>query len=351
MDVGFVSNGVTTMAVDPALNGYSSQRTLLLLGQIRDRVGQLPGVASAAWTDILPLSMGGRRDGFRREGGPQGGDPVPVDLYMVTRGYFETMGMPRIAGRDFGNEGANAQKAAVVNEFLAQRLFGRESPIGQRVIGPSGVYQVIGVVKNIKSRTLGEEPRPVLYRSLAQEMGAEPSFLGYTLVVRGRNIASAVRRQIQATDPALAIFNAGSMDEHLRDALFLPRLAATLFGVCGGVGLLLAAVGLYAVMSYSVTRRRREIGIRLALGARIGEVQRLIVGQGMRLTLVAVTFGLAAALAVAKFSSSLLYGVRPHDLLTFTAVPGVLITVALVACWIPSRRAAGVEPLSALRYE
>jgi predicted permease len=357
MDVGFVSNGVVTMAVDPALNSYSPQRTLQLLGQIRDRVGQLPGVESAAWTDLLPLSMGGRRDGFRAEGKPVSGgdDSVAVDLYMVTPGYFQTMGMPRMAGRDFGNEGANTLKVAVVNEFFAQRLFGGENPIGQSVIGPSGVYQVIGVVKNSKSRTLGEEPRPVLYRLLAQELGAETPFLGYSLVVRSRNqtvgTSDAVRQAIHEADPALAIFNAGSMDEHLRDALFLPRLAATLFGVCGGVGLLLAAVGLYGVMSYSVTRRRREIGIRLALGAQIGEVQRLIVGQGMRLTLVAVTVGLAAALGVAKFSSPLLYGVRPHDLLTFTAVPGVLIAVALVACWIPSRRAAGVEPLSALRYE
>jgi ABC-type antimicrobial peptide transport system permease subunit len=141
------------------------------------------------------------------------------------------------------------------------------------------------------------------------------------------------------------------MAEHLHNALFLPRLAGTLFGVFGLVGLLLAAVGLYGVMSYSVSRRTREIGIRLALGAQMGEVQGLIVRQGMLLTLIAVAVGLAAAWAVAKLSASILYGVRPHDAATFIAVPLFLAAVAFLACWIPSRRAASVDPLTALRHE
>jgi ABC-type antimicrobial peptide transport system permease subunit len=160
-----------------------------------------------------------------------------------------------------------------------------------------------------------------------------------------------VRREIHSLDPTLAIFNAETMEQHLRSALFLPRLAGTLFGVFGVVGLLLAAVGLYGVMSYSVSRRTREIGIRLALGAQAGEVRRLVVRQGMLLTLIAVALGLAAALAVAKFSASFLYGVRPHDLVTFTGVPLFLAAVAFLACWIPSRRAAKVDPLTALRHE
>lgn len=357
IDVGFRSYGVITMAVDPALHGYSSQRTLQFLTQLRARVVNLPGVAAAGWTDVLPLSMGGRRDGFHVEGRPRAAsaDEASVDLYMVSAGYFDSMGMPRIAGRDFGNERADAPKVAVVNEAFAQRLFGRENPIGQRVTGPSGTYQVIGLVSNIKSRTLGEETRAVLYRSIAQDMGSEPSFLGYSLLVRSQGdnapVANTVRREIQAIDPTLAIFNAETMDEHLRDALFLPRLAGTLFGICGGVGLLLASVGLYGVMSYAVSRRRREIGIRLALGAQTGDVQRLIVGQGMLLTAIAVALGLAAALAAAKLSTTLLYGVRPHDLATFTVVPVFLTAIAALACWIPSRRAAQVEPLTALRHE
>ena len=179
--------------------------------------------------------------------------------------------------------------------------------------------------------------------------------MGYTLVVRSSAdtavIADAVRREIRTMDPTMAVYNSETMEEHLRAALFLPRLAGTLFGVFGVVGLVLAAVGLYGVMSYSVSRRTREIGIRVALGAQLGNVQRLIVRQGMLLTLIAVAVGLPTALAVAKFSSSFLYGVRPHDLVTFTLVPVFLVAVALLACWIPARRAARVNVLTALHYE
>ena len=354
INIGFRPRGVFMMAIDPRLNGYSAERIIRLFHQLRQRVSTLPGVVSAAWTDIAPLSMGGRRDQFRVAGQPDSSGPS-VDLYMATPDYFETMGIPRIAGRDFGNESPTAPKVAVVNEAFAQRLFQNENPIGQRVTGGGATYQIIGVVGNTKSRTLGEDTQPVLYRSLEQEMGRDPSFLGYSLLVRTAGsssvLASAVRREIHSLDPALAIFNAETMEEHFHNALFLPRLAGTLFGVFGFIGLLLAAVGLYGVMSYSVSRRTREIGIRLALGAQTGTVQRLIVRQGMLLTFIALVLGLAAALAVAKFSTTLLYGVHPHDVVTFTAVPLFLTAVAFLACWIPSRRAARVDPLTALHYE
>jgi ABC-type antimicrobial peptide transport system permease subunit len=215
-------------------------------------------------------------------------------------------------------------------------------------------YQVIGVVGNAKSRTIGEDLRPVLYRSLAQSVASDPSFLGYTLIVRTGDeagTASAVRNIVHSLDPAMAIFNAETMHEHLRDALFLPRLAGALFGIFGFVGLALASVGLYGVMSYSVSRRTREIGIRIALGAQLAAVQRLVVGQGMLLTVVALALGLPAAWMAAKFSSSFLYGIHPHDIATFTLVPVLLAAVALFACWIPARRAARVDPQTALRNE
>jgi ABC-type antimicrobial peptide transport system permease subunit len=149
----------------------------------------------------------------------------------------------------------------------------------------------------------------------------------------------------------MAVFNAVPMEEHLRDALFLPRLAGTLFGVFGFVGLLLAAVGLYGVMSYAVSRRTHEIGIRLALGARVSKVRLLVIRQGMLLTLIALVLGLAGAFAVTKLFTSVLYGVRPHDPAIFALATLFLAMVALVACWVPSRRAANVDPLTALRYE
>jgi len=356
IDIGFRSQGLLMMSVDPREHGYTAERTVQLLGQLRGRVAALPGVRSAACTDVAPLSMGNRSDGFSVEGRPETLDlNSTVDLYMATAGYFDTMGIPRIAGRDFANEGAAAPRVAVVNEAFVRQLFKNEDPIGQRVTGGGVSYQIVGIVKNAKSRTLGEQQRPVLYRSLAQSVGGDPSFLGYTVVARSAGdaagLASAVRGEIRALDPTLAVFNIETMEEHLRGALFLPRLAGTLFGVFGVVGLLLAAVGLYGVMSYSVSRRTREIGIRMALGAQAAGVQRLMVWQGMLLTLIAVVLGLGAAFAVTKLFTSILYGVRPHDLLTFTVVPVFLAGVAVLACWIPSRRAARVDPLVALRYE
>jgi predicted permease len=355
IDAGFRTRGILSMSVDPRLHGYTAERTVLLLEQLRQRAAVLPGVVSATYTDTVPLSGGGRRDGFHLAGQPDLGADPHVDLYMVGPGYFETMGMPRLAGGGFDGESAAGPRVAVVNQAFVERVLHRENPVGRRVTGGGRIYRIVGVVKNIKSRTLGERVSPVLYRSLAQDIGPDPSFAGYSLLVRyggeAGALAAAVRREIHSIDPTLAVFNVETMEEHLRDALFLPRLAGWLFGVFGLLGLSLAAVGLYGVMNYWVSRRTREIGIRLALGAQIGGVERLIVRQGMALTAIAMVPGLAAAWVVTKLFTSVLYGVPPHDWAIFTMVPLFLAAVALLACWLPSRRAAGTEPLVALRHE
>jgi predicted permease len=355
IDIGFRSRGVLMMAVDPRLHGYTAERTAQFLAELRRRVAALPGVTSVACTDVVPLSGGHRSDSFKVEGRPPAPGGQSVDLYMATPGYFDTLGIPRIAGRDFGNESPTAPKVAIVNEVFAQQLFLNENPIGRRVSGGGASYQIIGVVKNVKSRSLGEEHRPVLFRSLAQSIGPDPSLMGYSVLVHAAgnsaSVASEVRRELRTLDPTLAIFNAETLEEHFRSALFLPRLTGTLFGVFGAVGLLLAAVGLYGVMSYSISRRTREIGIRMALGSPVGAVRRLVIRQGMLLTSIAVVLGLAAAWAVAQFSASVLYGVHPHDIVTFTVVPLFLVAVAFLACWIPARRAESVDPLTALHHE
>lgn len=359
IEIGFRSKGILMMAVDPRLHGYTPERTSQFLDQIRQRALGLPGVTSAAVTDIVPLSIGGTTNGMRPEGRPEkeGESNLSVDVYMASAGYFDTMGIARVAGRDFANESPTAPKVAIVNETLVKKMFpAGENPVGQRIVGGGGgPYEIIGVVKNTKSRTLGEDPRPMMYRAVSQEAGTDVSFMGYSVMVRTNGnaaaLAPALRREIQTLDPNMAIFNAESMEEHLRNALFLPRLAGTLFGVFGGVGLLLAAVGLYGVMSYSVSRRRREIGIRMALGAQAGNVQGMIVKQGLVMTAIATVVGLAAALASAKLAAGILYGVEPHDVTTFVAVPVFLASVALLASWIPARRAAKVDPMTALRYE
>jgi predicted permease len=265
------------------------------------------------------------------------------------------MGIPRTAGGDFGGETVTGPKTAIVNRAFAERVFGGANPIGQRVTGGGATYEIIGVSGNVKSRTLGEEVRPVLYRSLAQSIAGDPSLMGYSLVVRTAGdpatLKEAVRRQIHALDPTMAIFNEETMEEHVRTAFFLPRLAATLFGAFGCIGLVLAIVGLYGVMSYTVSRRTREIGIRMALGAQPGSVERLILRQGLVLTLISITLGWPAAWLLSKLASSFLYGIQPHDALTFALVPPLLAAIALAACWIPARRAASIEPMQALRAE
>ena len=356
IDIGFRSHNVLMLSVDPRVHGYTAERTNQFLEQLQGRVAGIPGVISVAVTDAAPLSGGNRSDGFHAESQSKSTGPDPiVELYMASPGYFETMGIPRLAGRDFAHEAASAPKVAIVNRAFAEHFFARESPIGQRVVDGETTYEIIGVVENIKSRTLGEDTRYVLFRSLAQSTGSDPSFLGYQLVVHTAGdsaaIASAVRAQIHALDSTMAVYNTETMEEHLREALFLPRLAGTLFGIFGFIGLVLAAVGLYGVMSYSVSRRTREIGIRIALGAQLGAVHRLILRQGMVLTVIAMALGLPAAFAVAGLLSSFLYGVRPHDAITFTLVPLFLALVALAASWLPAQRASRIDPQSALRYE
>jgi predicted permease len=354
INIGFNPRGMLIFSVDPRVHGYTATKTVAFLDQLRERLHALPGVAAAVCTDVAPLSGGNRSDGF--SAADQSGKQLPsAELYMVTPGYFEALGIRRLAGRDFGSETAGGPKIAVVNEAFAERLFGETDAVGRHINGPTGNYEIVGVVGNMKSRTLGEQTRPILYRSLAQSVEGDPSLMGYTLIVKTAGdpaaLSETVRRQVYALDPAMAIYNEETMEEHVRTAYVLPNLAATLFGIFGGMGVILAATGLYGVVSYSVSRRTREIGIRIALGARPGTVEGLFVRQGIALTLIALALGWPAAWMLTKIAASLLYGVQPHDAVTFLCVPLFLVAIALVACWIPARRAALVDPMRALRTE
>jgi predicted permease len=356
IDIGFRPQGLMMVSVDPRLNGYTAEQTSRFLAQLRDRAAALPGVDAAVCTDVPLLSGGNRSEGFTIRGQTEeNGAFTYADLYMVTPGYFHALGTPLIAGRDFNHEAPAGTRMALVNKAFAERLFGNANPIGQFVNSGHWTYEIIGVAGNAKSRTLGEDARPIFYRSLDQSIVDDPSDMGYTLVVHTPGnpalLAEGLRRQVYGLDPAMAVYNVETMDEHVRSAYSLPRAAATLFGVFGGIGLVLAAVGLYGVMSYGVSRRTREIGIRMAMGARPGTVERMIVRKGMILACIAVLLGWPAAWVLSKLSSSFLYGIHPHDAFTFAAVPAVLTIIALTACWIPARRAASINPTEALRSE
>jgi len=356
IDIGFRPANLLMMSIDPRVQGFTPAQTARFLAALQQRAEALPGVRSAVSTDVPPLSGGNRSDGFTIAGRPaKDASMTFAELYMVTPGYFDALGIPRLAGRDFNSETNAGPRAAIVNRTFVQSVFGGENPIGQHVTGGNLTYEIIGVAGDTKSRTVGEEARPILYRSLDQTIADDPSLMGYTLVVHTAGdpatVEEAVRRQIHALDPAMAIYNEETMEQHVRTAYFLPRLAAMLFGTFGFIGLVLASVGLYGVMSYAVTRRTREIGIRMALGAKPGTVERLVLRQGMVLTLIAVALGWPAAWMLAKMASSFLYGIQPHDALTFALVPPFLAVIALVACYIPARRAASIDPMQALRTE
>jgi predicted permease len=355
MDAGFRSRGVVMMAIDPQLHRYTPERAVVMLRQVRERMKSLPGVMSATVTDGVPLSMGHRSDGFVAPGRPKPQAANVVEMYMASPEYFETLGIPLLAGRGIGDENPAAPKVAVVNEEFVKRYFQGESPIGHIVTDQGVPFTIVGVAKDTKSRTLGEDQRPVLYRSVAQSIEKDPSQDGYTVMVRYEGdvqaLTKAMEHEIHAVDPQLAIFNTKTMEEHMQDALFLPRIVSGIFIVFGVSGVVLAAIGLYGVMSYMVSRRTKEIGVRMALGARASQVQAMVVEGGMRLALIAVLLGLPLALAAARLAGSLLYGVKPWDVTTFTLVPLLLVCVALVACWVPSRRASRVDPMEALRIE
>ena len=356
IDIGFRTRGLLLLSVDPSLNGYSPSKTLAFLVQLRQEAAGLPGVDASVCTDVPLLSVGGRSDGFTTSGQAAKGDPsLTADLYLVTPGYFDMLGIPLLAGSDFSHETANGSRVAVINRAFAERLFGGANPIGQRIEGGGWTYQIIGVVGNTKSRTLGEDTRSILYRSLKQSIANDPSMMGYTLIVRTRGdpagLANSLRREVYRLDPAMAVYNVETMEEHVQAAYVLPRIAAMLFGVFGGIGLVLATVGLYGVMSFTVTRRTREIGIRMAMGAQPSVVLWFVLRRGMALTFVALALGWPAAWMLAKIASSFLYGIAPHDAVTFTLVPIVLVLVAMAAAWIPARRAASINPTDALRME
>ena len=355
ISIGFRSSGVLAMSIDPRLHSYTPERTVQFLIELQRRCSVVPGVSSAAATDALPLSGGHRSDGFQAVG-KKPLDPTPiVELYMASPGYLDTLGIHLLNGRDFSNEPASSPRVAIVNQVFADTFFPHENPLGQSVSSSGITYEIIGVTNNIKSRFLGEDLRPVLFRSLPQTVASDPSFEGYTILARtaadSTSVATSVRSVIRDMDPTLAVFNEQTMEHHVREALFLPRLAGTLFAVFGTVGLLLAAIGLYGVMNHTVSLRIREIAIRMALGAQASSVLRHFLRRGLQLTAIALAMGLPAAFVIAKLFNSILYGIKPNDAITFVSIPLFLAFVTLLASYIPARRATKLDPMIVLRYE
>ena len=355
IDPGFEPGGLAMASVDLVLGGYKEDAGRAFYVRALEEARALPGVVAATFVKDAPLGLGGGRRRVWIEGyTSRPHEDMEVALTSVGPGYFETMHIPLRRGRTFtAGDGPGLPLAAIVNEAFVRQYWNGQEAMGRRIRmrgAEAPPIEIVGVVRDGKYRTLGEEARPFVYLPLLQDYDGEA-----TLIARTHGspatVAALLQRRLAEVDPRVPVFDVKTMDEHLRFTLLPARLAAAVLGLFGTVALLLAGLGLYGVMSYVVSQRRREVGIRMALGARPTDVVRLVVAQGMRLTICGVVGGLVAALVLTRLVAGFLYGIRPTDPWTFAAVTAVLAAVALLACLLPARRAAAVDPIVALRFE
>jgi predicted permease len=350
IDPGFYTRHIALADFDPGSLGYTPEKVKDFYARLLERVRRLPQVTSASYAAFLPL-------GTSRQAGTAGKilghDPnaIPISVYRVEPGLLETMGIPFLRGRDLTEKEADVgtPDGVVINEYLARRLWPGGDALGQRLAlsGEKTTSQVVGVVRNGKYRTLGEGPMAAVFR------GTLPP--ARTLVVRTkgdeRAVLDEVRRAVPAVDPLMTTTMEQTIGDFMAFPLFPARAIGWLLGVSGILAVVMTTIGLFGVISYVVSLRTHEIGVRMALGARRADVLKLVIGQGLRLTGIGLGIGLCVAMAATRLLAPLLYGIGADDPATMTAVAVGLATIALTACYLPARRAMNVDPSVALRYE
>ena len=366
VDGGFAREQLVTFLVDlPAPTYKTPQQITAFYRRLIERLRAVPGVRSVAAMSGLPPMRQVDANDTNIEGykAPPNGPYENIDYYQVaTDGYAETMGIPIVEGRAFQPSDAIGPKVALVNQTMARSYYGTQSPIGRRV-RPSALpearmpwFTIVGVLKDVKQGGVDRKTGTEVYFDFEQLQDVA-NYTVPTLNVVMRTslgadaLAPSIRQIVAEQDPALPIVKLRAMDDVFAEAIGRPRLLAQLLGIFAALAVLLAAIGSYGVLSYMVTERRREIGIRMALGADRASVLRMVLGQGLRLTMAGVAGGLAGAFATTRLLSSLLFGVRPTDPATIAAVVGLISVVALVACYLPARGATRVEPMRVLREE
>ena len=352
---GFTPENAVTLSFDLGLQGYSEEKGRAFQKRILERAPSLPGVRSVALVSSLPLSIDYSSTTIYVEGQPvTGSTNLPLAIpNLVSPNYFRTMDIP-LRGRDFSDRDSKEEsRVAIVNETFARRLFPGRDAIGGRFNfnGPNEPYwEIIGVTADGKYNSLGEDQKPAFYRPLLRNYSTNATLVART-AGDSQSVIAALRGELQALDPTLPVFNVKTLTEHMSLPLFPYRMAAVVLGSFGVLAVVLAAIGIYGVMSYVVAGRTREVGVRVALGAARSDVLLLIMRQGMSLAAIGLAVGLLIAFGAAQLMVKLLFGLNPLDPTTFAGVSLLLAFVAALACYIPARRATKVDPLVALRYE
>jgi putative ABC transport system permease protein len=355
VDPGFRTENLLVMRIDlPETRYPEADQRRAFFREITERVSTVPGVDSAAAALALPFSGMAATLTFEVEGrSSPGGEDLATEYQPVSPGYFRTMGIPLIKGRTFtGRDDADAPRVVVINEAMARWQWPGEDPIGRSiaVADPSDFMEIVGVVGDVRHFGLESAPRPEVYISCLQD-----PWPFMALVVRAKvdplSLTGAVRDQVLAVDPEQAVYAVSTFEQVIERSTKQRRFTALLLGLFTGVALLLALVGIYGVMSNSVGQRAHEIGIRMALGARRDEVLRLVMGWGLRMVLQGTVIGLAAALVLTRFLSSMLFGISPADPIVLASVVLVLVAASALAAYLPAHRASRVDPVVALRNE
>lgn len=356
MDLGFNPANVLSVDLTAAPSKYPEEhQKSAFFQEVIERTRSLPGVESVATTTALPLTVSVSGSDFRIEGRPEpeAGKEMVINTSSVSPGYFPTLDIALMKGRDFSDrDKSDAPKVAIINDQLARIYFSAEDPIGKRISfdDRQSWISIVGVVGDVKRLGLDSNAQPEVYFPFPQAPTSSMSLVVRT-TTQPLSLAGAVKNQIQLIDRDLPIDDAQTMEQLLTESNSGRRFNMLLLIVFAGVALILAMVGIYGVMSYTVAQRTHEIGIRVAVGAQSRDVFRMVIGQGMMLAMIGIAFGLVGAFALTRLMTTMLFGVEPTDTTTFIGIAVLLTVVALVACYIPGRRATKVSPLVALRYE
>jgi len=353
-DTGFEKSNVLLASINPSLSGYSPEKSHIFYDELLRRTRSLPGVTAASLASDSPISGGWDRMGLVIEGyTPKQGERTSTDVTWVSTDYFKSLGIPVLLGRDFSEEDrVGSPKVALVNEKMARHFFGTTDVIGKR-IGTEKIpdITIVGVVKDVTYVNLRENLRRHFYLPNGQEERLANLTLHVKTAGDSQPIGVALRNEVKSLDPHLPLYDVKTLADEIDQSLIQERMVTWLTSAFGLVATLLTALGLYGVLTFSVARRTREIGIRVALGAQRRDVMRLIVSQGLLIVVVGIVFGLVASYGLSKVIATLLFGVSPTNASTLIVVTVGLFVISFVACYLPARRATKVNPLVALRYE